>query len=109
MQQTPGRGRNHYLGKSSLTIENPSAKEALTLVLFAIHRRPLDDDELSNLLQASWKTTSGAVVRARASELKREGKLIAEKGTYVLSGVGIQWIKSDIVPNLRKMVVQSPG
>ncbi len=45
----------------------------------------------------------------RASELKREGKLIAEKGTYVLSGAGIQWVRSEIIPNLRKMVIQSPA
>lgn len=98
-------------GRPHLTVpaDSLSAKEALALVLFAIHPRPLGDDELSGLLQASWKTTSGAVVRARASELKREGKLIAEKGTYVLSGAGIQWVKSEIIPNLRKIVVQSPA
>ena len=98
-------------GRPHLTVpaDTLSAKEALALVLFAIHPRPLGDDELSNLLQASWKTTSGAVVRARASELKREGKLIAEKGTYVLSGAGIQWVKSEIIPNLWKIVVQSPA
>ncbi len=98
-------------GRPHLTVpaDTLSAKEALALVLFAIHPRPLGDDELSNLLQASWKTTSGAVVRARASELKREGKLIAEKGTYILSGAGIQWVKSDIIPNLKKMVIPSPA
>lgn len=98
-------------GRPHLTVpaDTLSAKEALALVLFAIHPRPLGDDELSSLLQASWKTTSSAVVRARASELKREGKLIAEKGTYVLSGAGIQWAKSEIIPNLKKIVVQSPA
>jgi hypothetical protein len=45
---------------------------------------------------------SGAVVRARASELKREGKLIAEKGAYVLSGAGVQWVTGEIIPNLKK-------
>ena len=98
-------------GRPHLTVpaDSLSAKEALALVLFAIHPRPFGDDELSSLLQASWKTTSGAVVRARASELKREGKLIAEKGTYVLSGAGIQWVRTDIIPNLKKIVIQPPA
>ena len=81
-----------------------SAKEALALVLCATHPKPLGDDQLSSLLGASWKTTSGAIVRARASELKREGKLIAERGSYMLSGAGIQWVKTDLLPNLRKTV-----
>ena len=42
-------------GRPHLTVpaDTLSAKEALSLVLFAIHPRPLGDDELSNLLQAS--------------------------------------------------------
>jgi len=93
-------------GRPHLTVpaDSLSAKEALALVLLATHPKPLGDDELSSLLGASWKTTSGAIVRARASELKREGKLIAERGSYMLSGAGIQWVKGDVLPNLRKTV-----
>ena len=91
-------------GRPHLTVpaNSLSAKEALALVLYATHPKPFGDDELSNLLGASWKTTSGAIIRARASELKREGKLIAERGSYVLSGAGVQWVKGDVIPNLRK-------
>lgn len=91
-------------GKPHLTVQADrlTAKEALALVLYATHPKPLGDDDLSGLLGSSWKTTSGAVVRARASELKREGKLIAEKGNYVLSGAGIQWVAGDLIPGLRK-------
>ncbi len=91
-------------GRPHLTVpaDSLSAKEALALVLYATHPKPFGDDELSNLLGASWKTTSGAIIRARASELKREGKLIAERGSYVLSGAGVQWVKGDVIPNLRK-------
>ena len=91
-------------GRPHLTVpaDSLSAKEALALVLYATHPKPFGDDELSGLLGASWKTTSGAIIRARASELKREGKLIAERGSYVLSGAGVQWVKGDVIPNLRK-------
>ncbi len=93
-------------GRPHLTVpaDSVSAKEALALVLYATHPKPFGDDELSSLLGASWRTTSGAIVRARASELKREGKLIAERGSYMLSGAGIQWVKTDLLPNLRKTI-----
>ncbi|HZD12615.1 MAG TPA: hypothetical protein VE177_03760 [Candidatus Binatus sp.] len=91
-------------GRPHLTVQADrlTAKEALALVLYATHPKPLGDDDLSGMLGSSWKTTSGAVVRARASELKREGKLIAEKGSYILSGAGIQWVTGDLIPDLRK-------
>jgi len=91
-------------GRPYLTVpaDSLSAKEALALVLYATHPKTFGDDELSNLLGSSWKTTSGAVVRARASELKREGKLIAEKGSYVLSGAGVQWVTGEVIPALKK-------
>jgi len=94
-------------GRPHLTVpaNSLSAREALALVLLATHPKPLGDDELSNLLGASWKTTNGAIVRARASELKREGKLIAERGSYMLSGAGIQWVKGDVLPNLKKTML----
>lgn len=98
--QLSGEGRPHL----TVPADSVSAKEALAIVLYATHPKPLGDDELSNLLGASWKTTSGAIVRARASELKREGKLIAERGSYMLSGAGIQWVKGDLIPNLRKTI-----
>ena len=95
-------------GRPHLTVpaDSLSAKEALAIVLYATHPKPFGDDELSGLLGASWKTTSGAIIRARASELKREGKLIAERGSYMLSGAGVQWVKGDLLPNLRKTITQ---
>ena len=91
-------------GRPYLTVpaDSLSAKEALALVLYATHPKMFGDDELSTVLGSSWKTTSGAVVRARASELKREGKLIAEKGSYVLSGAGVQWVTGEVIPGLKK-------
>ncbi len=93
-------------GRPYLTVpaDSLSAKEALALVLYATHPKTFGDDELSTLLGSSWKTTSGAVVRARASELKREGKLIAEKGSYVLSGAGVQWVAVEVIPGLKKAI-----
>jgi len=93
-------------GRPYLTVpaDSLSAKEALALVLYATHPKTFGDDELSTLLGSSWKTTSGAVVRARASELKREGKLIAEKGSYMLSGAGVQWVTGEVIPGLKKTI-----
>ena len=92
-------------GKPHLTVpvDTLSAKEAISLVMFSMHPKPLGDDDLSSLLSSSWKTTGESIVRARISELRREGKVIAERGNYVLSGAGVQWIQNDILPRLQKV------
>lgn len=92
-------------GKPHLTVpvDTLSAKEAISLVMFSMHPKPLGDDDLSSLLSSSWKTTGESIVRARISELRREGKVIAERGNYVLSGAGVQWIQNDILPRLQKI------
>jgi hypothetical protein len=92
-------------GKPHLTVpvDTLSAKEAISLVMFSLHPKPLGDDDLSSLLSSSWKTTGESIVRARISELRREGKVIAERGNYVLSGAGVQWIQNDILPRLQKI------
>ena len=91
-------------GKPHLTVpvDTLSAKEAISLVMFSLHPKPLGDDDLSSMLSTSWKTTGESIVRARISELRREGKVIAEHGNYVLSGAGVQWIQTDILPRLQK-------
>ncbi len=94
-------------GKPHLTVpvDTLSAKEAISLVMFSMHPKPLGegDDDLSSLLSSSWKTTGESIVRARISELRREGKVITERGNYVLSGAGVQWIQNDILPRLQKI------
>ncbi len=92
-------------GKPHLTVpvDTLSAKEAISLVMFSLHPKPLGDDDLSSLLSSSWKTTGESIVRARISELRREGKVIAERGNYVLSGAGVQWIQNDVLPRLQKV------
>src|SRR5207302_1063873 len=74
-------------GKPHLTVpvDTLSAKEAISLVMFSMHPKPLGDDDLSSLLSSSWKTTGESIVRARISELRREGKVITERGNYELS------------------------
>ena len=92
-------------GKPHLTVpvDTLSAKEAISLVMFSMHPKPLGDDDLSSLLSSSWKTTGESIVRARISELRREGKVITERGNYLLSGAGVQWIQNDILPRLQKI------
>jgi hypothetical protein len=92
-------------GKPHLTVpvDTLSAKEAISLVMFSMHPKPLGDDDLSSLLSSSWKTTGESIVRARISELRREGRVITERGNYVLSGAGVQWIQNDVLPRLQKV------
>jgi hypothetical protein len=93
-------------GKPHLTVpvDTLSAKEAISLVMFSLHPKPLGDDDLSSLLSSSWKTTGESIVRARISELRREGRVITERGNYVLSGAGVQWIQNDVLPRLQKVM-----
>ncbi|MEM3754779.1 MAG: hypothetical protein QXE19_03730, partial [Candidatus Bathyarchaeia archaeon] len=89
-------------GKLHLTVpvDMLTSKEALALMLYAHYPNSLTDNELSDLLSSCWKPTSPEAVRARASELRREGKLISENGKYKLSGAGIQWLKLEVIRRL---------
>lgn len=91
-------------GKPRLTVpvDSITAKEALALVLYASHPTQLSDEELSDLLSSSWKTMKAEAVRARASELRRDGRLVADKGKYTLSGAGIQWIQNEVLTKLKR-------
>jgi len=100
VERTPD-GRTHLV----IPADSVTAKEAVALMIFAHHPNMLPYEELSNLLSSSWKTTKPHVVRARASELKKEGKLIVESGRYGLSGAGVQWVRSQILPKLRSGAV----
>ena len=95
--ETGPDGKPHF----TIPFDSLTAKEAIGLVLFKAQPTPLGDKELSELLNASWKTTKPHVVRARASELRKDGKLITEKGRYSLSGAGLQWIRAEVIPSLR--------
>jgi hypothetical protein len=90
-------------GKLSFTIpfDRISAKEAIGLILYGSNPAPIEDAKLIELLSTSWKAVKDNVVRARVSELRKEGKLIAEQGRYSLSGAGIQWIAQEVLPKVR--------
>lgn len=90
-------GKTHLV----IPIDSVTAKEAVALMLYVHQPNQLSYQELSGLLSSSWKTTREHVVRARASELRREGKLIVESGRYGLSGAGVQWVRGQILPRLR--------
>ena len=96
IEQTPD-GKIHLV----IPADTLTAKEAVALMVFVHQPNMLGYQELSNTLSSVWKTTKPPVVRARASELKREGRLIVESGRYGLSGAGIQWVRSQILPRLR--------
>jgi len=95
--ETTADGKIHYTFRADIL----TAKEAVALMLYIHHPKPLKHDELSSLLSAGWKTTHSHVVRARASELKREGRLIMESGRYSLSGAGLQWVQTQVIAKLR--------
>jgi hypothetical protein len=95
--ETGPDGRPHF----TIPFDSLTAKEAIGLVLYRAQPTPIGDRELSDLLNVSWKTTKPHVIRARASELRKDGKLITEKGRYSLSGAGLQWVRAEVIPSLR--------
>jgi hypothetical protein len=96
VEQTP-EGRVHLV----IPIDSITAKEAVALMIFIHHPNLVSYQELSSELSSNWKTTRESVVRARASELRKEGRLIVESGRYGLSGAGIQWVRGQILPKIR--------
>ena len=95
--ETTPEGKLHF----TVPFDRISAKEAIGLILYGSNPSSIEDATLIELLGTSWKSVKDNVVRARVSELRKEGKLIAEQGRYSLSGAGMQWIKQDVLPKLR--------
>ena len=95
--ETTPEGKLHF----TIPFDKISAKEAIGLILYGSNPAPVEDAKLIELLGTSWKAVKDNVVRARISELRKEGKLIAEGGRYSLSGAGIQWISQEVLPHLK--------
>jgi hypothetical protein len=95
--ETTPEGKLHF----TIPFDKISAKEAIGLILYSSNPSPIEDAKLIELLGTSWKAVKANVVRARVSELRKEGKLIAEQGRYSLSGAGVQWIGQEVLPKLR--------
>jgi len=95
--ETTSEGKLHF----TIPFDKISAKEAIGIILYGSNPAPMEDAKLIELLGTSWKAVKDNVVRARVSELRKEGKLIAEQGKYSLSGAGLQWIGQDVLPKLR--------
>ena len=95
--ETTPEGKLHF----TIQFDRISAKEAIGLILYSSNPSPLEDGKLIELLGTSWKAVKDNVVRARVSELRKEGKLIADQGRYSLSGAGMQWIGQEVLPKLR--------
>jgi len=96
LETTPD-GKLHF----TIPFDRLSAREAIGLILYSANPSAVDDAALIELLGTSWKAVKDNVIRARVSELRKEGKLIAEQGRYSLSGAGVQWISQDVLPRLR--------
>jgi hypothetical protein len=95
--ETTPEGKLHF----TIPFDKISAKEAIGLILYGSNPAPIEDAKLVELLQTSWRAVKDNVVRARVSELRKEGKLIAEQGRYSLSGAGVQWISQEVLPKIR--------
>ena len=85
----------------TIPFDRISAKEAIGLILYSVNPNAMEDAKLIELLSTSWKAVKDNVVRARVSELRKHGKLIAEQGRYSLSVAGLQWIGQEILPKVR--------
>jgi hypothetical protein len=101
--ETGADGKPHFV----IPFDSLTAREAIGLVLFHAQPTALGDKELSDALNRIWKPTKPGAIRARASELHKDGKLVTEKGRYVLSGAGLQWVRGEVIPSLRR--ARSPG
>jgi hypothetical protein len=101
--ETSADGKLHF----TIPFDKISAKEAIGLILYSCNPTPLEDAKLIELLGTSWKAVKDNVIRARVSELRKEGKLIAEQGRYSLSGAGMQWITQEVLPKLRPSATAS--
>ena len=96
LEKTP-EGKLHF----TIPFDRISAKEAIGLILYSVNPSSLEDANLIELLGTSWKAVKDNVVRARVSELRKEGKLITEQGKYNLSGAGLQWVSQEVLPKLK--------
>ena len=101
--ETTPEGKLHF----TIPFDRISAKEAIGLILYSSNPAPVEDAKLIELLGTSWKAVKDNVVRARVSELRKEGKLIAEQGRYSLSGAGLQWIGQEVLQKLRPASTQN--
>lgn len=104
MEKTP-EGRPYL----SVPVELLTSKEALALFLYALKPKKLSDQELSEIMTSGWKTMKAEAVRARASELRRDGKLVSEDGLYTLSGAGVQWVENEVLNKIKQEARQSMG
>ena len=95
--ETSQDGKLHF----TIPFDRVSAKEAIGLILYSANPSAVEDASLIELLGTSWRAVKDNVIRARVSELRKEGKLIAEQGRYSLSGAGVQWISQEVLPKLR--------
>ena len=102
--ETTPEGKLHF----TIPFDRISAKEAIGLIVYSSNPAPIEDAKLIDLLNTSWKAVKDNVVRARVSELRKEGKLIAEQGRYSLSGAGLQWIGQEVLPKVRPPSAASP-
>jgi len=79
-----------------------TAKETISLVLFAKYPSSLTMREILNLVTKNWKSVKVEYVGANLAQMKslviREGK----KGSYryKLSGLGESWVKDELIPKL---------
>jgi hypothetical protein len=90
-------GRPYFI----VPVDKVTSREALALFLYASSPRKLSDKELAEVMTMGWKAIKAEAVRARASELRKEGKLVSDDGHYSLSGAGIQWVENEILARLR--------
>ncbi|WP_309492523.1 hypothetical protein [Candidatus Hecatella orcuttiae] len=82
----------------SLPRERLSDKEAICLLLFANEPNPLQPKEIARLLANSGRLSAG--FGARLSELRYEGLILKEAGSYRLTATGRTMVE-DMVQRLR--------
>ena len=81
-----------------LSREELSDKEAIGLLLYAMSSEALEPKKVGKLLELSGRPSTG--FGARLSEMKREGLVVKENGSYRLSLIGKRWVE-DLIKRLK--------
>lgn len=78
--------------------EKMSDKEAIGLILYAGDPRTFEPKEIGHLLELSGRPSTG--FGARLSEMRREGLVVKEGGTYRLSIIGKRQVE-DLISRMK--------
>ena len=95
----------------------PQPTRNMESVRYVCEVDPMDIDRIKDLFGSKARDVAADALDLEAFEtradeplitfekvlqkLRKDGKLITEKGRYSLSGAGLQWVRAEVIPSLR--------